>query len=362
MVENFGKYQLIEKIAEGGMAELYLAKSSKFQGLEKYLIIKRILPCYSGSGELVKMFINEAKINMNMSHSNIVSIFDFGIENGRFFIAMEYVQGQNLRGLLKMLAVAGSELSISEKIYIVAQAAAGLDYSHRCKDIVTSLPLNIIHRDVSPENIMVNFEGNIKIIDFGVAVDSETNKRSAHEGKFSYMSPEQANAEDGLTAQTDIFSLGVVLWELLANTRMYTGSTRREVLRMAEKAEYKDIRRFNGKVSDELSIIVKKALEKEVANRYQSMNDFYIDLNKYLNINYPEFTTGLLKDKVSSVCQEGAVNIQKMMESTTRGSVYETAVHTVNYGDATVVSDKKERRKITGKTFTKKKKRIKKAS
>lgn len=362
MAENFGKYQLLEKIAEGGMAELYLAKSSKFQGLEKYLIIKRILPCFSSSGELIEMFINEAKINMNMSHSNIVSIFDFGIENGRFFIAMEYVQGQNLRSLIKDLVGKGAELSTPEKVHIVAQAAVGLDYAHRCKDIATGDPLNIVHRDVSPENIMVNLEGNIKIIDFGVAVNSESNNRSTQEGKFAYMSPEQANAAKGLTAQTDIFSLGIVLWELLANTKMYSGVKRSEVLELAKRAEYQDIRKFNIEILDELALIVEKALEKDAKKRYQSMNEFYIDLNRYLNVNYPEFTTALLKEKVVMVCEEQATHIQKMMESTLVEAFDKTVLSSADYGDKTVVAQSRERRKIKGRTLTKRKKRVKKAS
>lgn len=367
MVENFGQYQLLEKIAEGGMAELYLAKSSKFQGLEKYLIIKRILPQYSGSSKLIQMFINEAKINMNMSHNNIVNIFDFGIEGGRFFIAMEYVQGQNLRNILKMFKKSNKALSEADKLYVVSQAALGLDYAHRCKDMTTSTPLNIVHRDVSPDNIMVNLEGNVKIIDFGVAVDSENDTNNAVEGKFSYMSPEQAKGSPGLNAQTDVFAMGIVLWELIAGQKMYRAANPYEVLQLAKECEYRDVKELNIYITDELDRILRKALAASLEDRYQNMHEYYVDLNKYLNVNFPEYTVADLKDKVNEVCEAENTELQKTLTQFQTNSISTPFdMNSLDGGggggdDRTVVAQERvrERRKIKSRTVTKKRVRKK---
>jgi len=152
MVENFGPYQLIEKIAVGGMAEIHLARTTKVSGIEKYLVIKRVLDEYSHSQRLLDLFINEAKINMNMSHSNVVGIFDFGIIEGRFYMAMDFVRGMNVYQLHKKIRHYKLEYpSTYDLVYIVSQAAKGLSYAHRCKDMTTNQSLNIIHKDISPD-------------------------------------------------------------------------------------------------------------------------------------------------------------------------------------------------------------------
>lgn len=290
--EQFGKYVLLEKLASGGMAEVYLAKSTGANGVNKFLAIKRILPQFSENPEFIDMFKEEAKIAVNLNHSNVVSIFDFGIELNQFFLVMEYVEGRNLRQIINELKKNNYKFSTEQIVYMIKEVAAGLDHAHRCIDGSTGRPLNITHRDMSPQNIMVSFEGEVKIIDFGIAkaeTQLEATKAGTLKGKFGYMSPEQA---DGLPIdlRTDIFSLGIVLWELLANDRLFAASSEAAILRKIRDCEIPPIRKLNPSVSPELERIVMKALTKDKNVRYQNASAMHRDLNRFLNTQYPEFT------------------------------------------------------------------------
>ena len=167
--EQFGKYILLEKLATGGMAEVFLARSQAAGGITKFVAVKRILPQYAESPEFIDMFKDEAKIAVNLNHGNIVSIYDFGVQHGQFYLVMDYVEGRNLRQILNKLKKSNLRLSIDQVIYIIREVATGLEHAHRCLDGSTGKPLNITHRDMSPQNVMVSFEGEVKIVDFGIA-------------------------------------------------------------------------------------------------------------------------------------------------------------------------------------------------
>lgn len=290
--EKFGKYILLEKLAAGGMAEVYLAKSSGANGVNKFVAIKRILPQFSNNQEFIEMFHEEAKVSVNLNHSNVVSIYDFGIEKGQFFIVMEFVEGRNLRQIINELKKINRSIKIEEAVYIVKEAAAGLDHAHRCVDQHTGRPLNITHRDMSPQNIMISFEGEAKVIDFGIAKKSEANgeetKAGTLKGKFAYMSPEQAEAEE-VDPRTDVFALGIILWELLANDRLFTGSNENAILRKVRECQTPPIRKINPLVPVELERIVTKALAKDKNVRYQTAATLQKDLNRFLNTQHPDF-------------------------------------------------------------------------
>lgn len=291
--EKFGKYILLEKLAAGGMAEVYLAKSAGANGVNKFVAIKRILPQFSNNQEFIEMFQEEAKVSVNLNHSNVVSIYDFGIEKGQFFIVMEFVEGRNLRQIINELKKFNRSIKIEEAVYIVKEAAAGLDHAHRCVDQHTGRPLNITHRDMSPQNIMISFEGEAKVIDFGIAKKSEENgeetKAGTLKGKFAYMSPEQAEAEE-VDPRTDVFALGIILWELLANDRLFTGSNENAILRKVRECQTPPIRKINPLVPVELERIVTKALAKDKNVRYQTAATLQKDLNRFLNTQYPDFS------------------------------------------------------------------------
>lgn len=291
--EKFGKYILLEKLAAGGMAEVYLAKSAGANGVNKFVAIKRILPQFSNNPEFIDMFQEEAKVSVNLNHSNVVSIYDFGIEKGQFFIVMEFVEGRNLRQIINELKKFNRSIKTEEAVYLIKEAAAGLDHAHRCVDQHTGRPLNITHRDMSPQNIMISFEGEAKVIDFGIAKKSEENgeetKAGTLKGKFAYMSPEQAEAEE-VDPRTDVFALGIILWELLANDRLFTGSNENAILRKVRECQVQSIRKINPLIPQELDRIVMKALAKDKNVRYQTAAALQKDLNRFLNTQYPDFS------------------------------------------------------------------------
>lgn len=309
--EQFGKYLLLEKIAAGGMAEIYLARSGAANGLNKFFAIKRILPQFSTNQDFVAMFKEEAKVAINLNHSNVVSIFDFGIEAGQFYLVMDYMEGRNLRQIINELKKSNKSFSIDQALYLVKETAAGLDHAHRCTDATSGRPLNITHRDMSPQNIMVSFEGEVKVIDFGIAkaeTEAEDTKAGTLKGKFSYMSPEQAEGQS-IDPRTDVFALGIVLWELLANDRLFTGSNEAAILRKVRDCQIPPIRKINPTVPPELERIVMKALAKDRNVRYQTAANFHRDLNRFLNTQYPDFSpqdfSQFVKESFKTAYQEG---------------------------------------------------------
>jgi serine/threonine-protein kinase len=291
-VEQFGKYILLERVAAGGMAEVYLSKSTGAVGVNKFVAIKRILPQYSDHQEFIEMFKEEAKIAVNLNHGNVVSIYDFGVERNQFFLVMEFVEGRNLRQILNELKKTTTSFTIEQIVYMMKEVAAGLDHAHRCIDGTTGRPLNIVHRDMSPQNIMVSFEGEVKIIDFGIAkaeTQLEATKAGTLKGKYGYMSPEQADGQN-IDPRTDIFSMGIVLWELLANDRLFTSNSEAAILRKIRECQIPSIRKINPSVPPELERIVNKALAKDRSLRYQTAASLHRDLNRFLNTQYPEFS------------------------------------------------------------------------
>lgn len=289
---QFGKYILFEKIASGGMAEIFLAKNQGAENVSKFIAIKRILPEFSQNQEFIQMFKEEAKIAIHLSHSNVVSIFEFSEERGQFYLSMEFVQGHNLRKILNRITKLQQFLSVDQIVYIVNEVSRGLGYAHRCVSGTTGKPLNIIHRDMSPQNIMINYEGEIKIVDFGIAKAEskiENTRAGTLKGKFGYMSPEQV---DGLEvdARSDIFSLGIVLWELLSGKRLFISNNEVNTLRKIRDCHIPSLQPLNPNIPAELERITNKALARDRSLRYQSADDFHRDLNRFLHRQYPDFT------------------------------------------------------------------------
>ncbi len=278
--QKFGKYQLLDKIATGGMAELYRAKLTGAEGFEKLIAIKKILPHLSSEGELVKAFIDEAKLAALLNHENIVQIYDFGSMEGEYFIAMEYLFGKDLRTITKKASEKNMPLGLENILYIASRICAGLDYSHNLKDL-QGRPLNIIHRDVNPQNIFSTYQGQVKIIDFGIAKAASHNT-TTHEGlikgKLAYMSPEQANGEV-IDHRSDIFSLGIILYELLADKRMFEGEAL-QIYPKVREARYEPPEKVISDVPTKLYEILHHALAKDRDDRYQSCGDMLADLEE----------------------------------------------------------------------------------
>ena len=289
--KKFGKYTIIKKLASGGMADILLACDLSPTGIGRFVVIKRALPKFSENEEFKDMFKNEGKVACNLKHRNITPIYEFGVEKNQFFLSMEYISGRNLRELIKKLHIYKSPISIPNAVHIVKEVASGLNYAHNAIDANTGQPLNLIHRDISPQNIMLSFDGEIKLIDFGIAKISDTNlTRAGHlKGKFSYMSPEQAHGEN-LDERTDIFCLGIILWEVLTGKRLFASKNELSSLKKIKNCDIPNAQKINPKIPTELNNIVKKALSKNKNSRYKTAAKLEQDLSIFLNKNYPEYS------------------------------------------------------------------------
>ncbi|MBX3021730.1 MAG: protein kinase [Bdellovibrionales bacterium] len=313
--ETFGKYVLLEKLATGGMAEVFLARGTGAGGIGKFFAIKRILPQYADSPEFIDMFKDEAKIAINLNHSNIVSIHEFGVEKGQFFLVMDYVEGRNLRQILNKMKKSGLQFSIDQICYMIKEVAAGLDHAHRCIDGSTGKPLNITHRDMSPQNVMVSFEGEVKIVDFGIAKAEsqlENTRAGTLKGKFGYMSPEQAEGQP-VDLRTDIFSLGIVLWELLANDRLFVANNEINTLRKIRDCQIPSLRKINPNIHSELERMVQKGLARDRNLRYQTGAALHRDMNRFLNRQYPDFSPHDFAVFIKSVFADEILSLRKRL-------------------------------------------------
>ncbi|MDJ0764804.1 MAG: protein kinase [Myxococcota bacterium] len=280
----FGKYQLLEILGRGGMAEVFKAKSYGVEGFEKLLVIKRILPNLTSNERFVDMFINEAKIAVSLNHANIVQVFDLGKVADSYYIAMEHVHGMDLSTTIKTCQRLGRTVPIELAAFIGSEVAKGLDYAHRRRDQHLE-PLNIIHRDISPHNILISHEGEVKITDFGIAQAKNAiagDETHTIKGKNAYMAPEQARGKDH-DRRVDIFALGVVLYEAISGTNPFRKGQVSEILRRIQKKTYQglaDACPFG--VPEEISEIVAKAMEPDADMRYIDAGEFYEALIAFL--------------------------------------------------------------------------------
>ncbi|WP_426751242.1 protein kinase domain-containing protein [Myxococcus sp. Y35] len=283
-IETYGRYQLLKRLATGGMAQIYLARP---QGAEpdKRVVVKRILPHLAENDDFVKMFLDEARIAARLNHPNVVQIFDLGAQDDSFFIAMEYIHGDDLRRLWKQSELMGQPLPVPLVCRILIEACAGLDYAHKRTDPTTGRPLGIVHRDVSPQNILVTFEGGVKVVDFGIAkaADQATVTRSGVlKGKYSYMSPEQA-AGLRVDCRSDIFALGIVLYELLTGTRLFKRPNDIQTLTAVSECRVIPPSQVTTRVPADLDAIVLKALAKDTSERYQEAAQLQHALEDWLS-------------------------------------------------------------------------------
>jgi serine/threonine protein kinase len=291
---QFGKYELLDRIAAGGMAEIFRARYEPAPGVSKQVVIKRILPHYAENKAFIGMFTNEAKIVMGLSHGNIAQVFDFGAIDGDYFLAMELVDGHPLSKVVKRARAFGMPVLPPEfSAFITSEMLKGLHYAHARLDD-QGRPLKIVHRDVSPQNVLISYEGQVKLVDFGIAkarnAGPEETAANAVKGKYAYFSPEQAKAKE-LDARTDVFAAGIVLYELLTGQLPFQGRLM-DVLARIVRGQFQKPRELNPKIPPDLERIVLKAMALEKSERYQSAEQFQQDLNRFLSNHHPEFTAG----------------------------------------------------------------------
>lgn len=285
---NFGQYLLLSKIATGGMAELFKAKRKGVEGFEKILAIKRILPHMSDNEEFITMFIDEAKLAAQLTHHNICQIFDLGKIDNSYYIAMEYVHGKDLRAVLKTARTRSKSIPAELGILITSKICSALDYAHRKNDS-SGHPLNLVHRDVSPQNILITYEGDVKLVDFGIAKAAtkvHVTQHGALKGKILYMSPEQAWGK-AVDRRSDIFSVCAVLYEMLAGRPLFFDENDTEVtiLEKVREARVTPICSIVPTLPKELEKILNKGLQKNPDDRYQLASELQKDLD---NLIYTE--------------------------------------------------------------------------
>lgn len=276
-MDRIGPYQLHQKVARGGMAELFLADYVREDGFRRKVAVKRILPHLAGNQDFIKMFTREARVAALLQHPNVVQIFDYGNIENAYFIAMEFIDGKNLGEVLKVL---NRGLPVDIAVFIMSQICKGLDYSHNKKDETTGEPFKIIHRDISPQNLLISYQGEVKISDFGISkAQSEPSLTQAGvvKGKLAYLSPEQALGE-AVDHRADIYALGLVFYETLSGKRVYEFGNEVDAIRKIPVMDIEPLRNAISDIPEELNRIVMTCLEKQKDLRYQNASAVHADL------------------------------------------------------------------------------------
>jgi serine/threonine protein kinase len=283
MSDSQQRYRVVEKLESGGMAEVFRAESEGLQGFRKQVAIKRVLPHLSSKKKFISMFLDEARLSAQLSHSNCVQVFDIGVGDSAYFIVMEFVDGANLKAIIEHIKKTGRDFPVEAAVSISIELCKGLAYAHELTD-PNGVPLYIVHRDMSPPNVLITKHGEVKIVDFGLAKANSQLEKSEPgiiKGKFSYLAPEAAMGQD-VDARTDIFAVGIILWELLAGQRLFLGDTDFQTVKRVQAAQVPSISQINKKVPQELERIVARALARDPDQRYRTARELGLDLSKFL--------------------------------------------------------------------------------
>jgi eukaryotic-like serine/threonine-protein kinase len=282
-VETFGRYELMKKLAAGGMGQVYLARQKGPVGFQKLLVLKRLLPHLSEDDDFIQMFLDEARIAALLNHPNIAQIYDLGEVDGIYYIAMEYVHGEAISEVNKRAIQRRGAMPVALKCRVISDAAAGLDAAHHARS-PSGRKLALIHRDVSPQNVLVGFNGNVKIIDFGVAkAAGKLSQTTAGQikGKHAYMSPEQAKGEP-LDHRSDVFGLGTVFYELLTNTRLFKRESEMATLKAVVGAKIPPPSEVVPSIPKALDAVVLKALARNRDERFSTAGDMQLAIEDFL--------------------------------------------------------------------------------
>ena len=280
---RLGSYEILRKLARGGMAELFLARTNGPEGFEKLVVLKKILPNFAENPKFVRLFLDEAKLAATLDHPHIAHVYDMGKVDGNYFFTMEYIHGQDARATLRRTARLDHKLPIDHAVQIVHATASALHYAHERRKPDGSL-LGIVHRDVSPSNILISYDGAIKLVDFGVAkaaTSSVKTRTGTLKGKIGYMSPEQAKGGT-VDRRSDIFSLGIVLWETVTTQRLFKGDNDLATIQLIINSKPRPPRELRPEISPELERIILKALDPDPVTRYQTAEELQLDLEELM--------------------------------------------------------------------------------
>ncbi len=278
------RYKILERLGGGGQAEVFRGVSESIQGFKKRVAIKRVLPNLSGNRQFVAMFLDEARLSLNLQHANIVQVFDISrADDGTYFLVMEYVDGCDLKAFVEHERSNNRSANIPLTLHILNECCKGLHYAHTLENPETRRPLGIVHRDVSPPNVMLSKNGEVKIVDFGLAKANsqlEDTDEGVVKGKFSYLAPETAWGQE-VDARADVFALGIIMWELLTERRLFMGDTPHATVELVREARIPSIIAINPNVDVELDSIVRKALARDRDERFASAADLGDAISDY---------------------------------------------------------------------------------
>jgi eukaryotic-like serine/threonine-protein kinase len=278
------RYTITERVDSGGMAEVFRGVAESLQGFKKNVAIKRILPNLAKNKKFVAMFLDEAKLSLFLQHANIVQVFDIGQTQNSYFLVMEYVDGCNLKALSDRLKQRGRRIELPQAIYLMVEACKGLSYAHHTDNPESNEPLKIVHRDISPPNILLSKMGEVKLVDFGLAKANsqiESTDPGVVKGKFSYLSPEAASGRE-VDHRADIFAIGILLWEMFTGRRLFYGDTDYQTVELVRQARIPSVAALNPDVDPELEAVVRKSLARDPNDRYQEAADLGDALSQYL--------------------------------------------------------------------------------
>ncbi|MEZ4450741.1 MAG: serine/threonine-protein kinase [Nannocystaceae bacterium] len=281
--QSIGPYTVLERISAGGMAEVYKAKQHGVEGFERLVAIKRILPHIASDPEFIAMFQAEAKLAVQLTHGNIAQIYKLGRHEDSFYIALEFVDGRDIGALLDYAQKKDKPIPLHYACYIIARVCEGLDYAHQKRD-PSGNPLNVIHRDISPPNILVSYEGEVKLIDFGLAKAASSSihtQAGIIKGKLAYMSPEQVRGEK-LDSRSDVFAVGVVFYELLVGKRLFRRTSDLETYQAVRECTVPVPSTVNPQIPPRLSEIMLKALAKEPGERFQTAGEMQNQIQEFM--------------------------------------------------------------------------------
>ena len=281
MADN--RYRITERVAAGGMAEVFRGVAESMRGFKKNVAIKRILPALTKNKKFVAMFLDEARLSLSLQHANIVQVFDIGHSEDTYFIVMEFVDGVDLKAILDWRRRINKRVPVAHSLYVIMEICKGLSYAHELPNPETEAPMGIVHRDVSPPNVLLSKQGEVKVVDFGLAKATsqvEVTDPGVVKGKMSYLSPEAARGEE-VDSRADIFAVGILLYEMLTGKRLFYGETDYQTVELVRNAKVPPLRPQNSQVEPELEDIVRKALSKRKEDRFQSATDMQDALAQY---------------------------------------------------------------------------------
>jgi serine/threonine-protein kinase len=286
------RYRVTERLEAGGMAEVFKGEALSVQGFKKQVAIKRVLPHLAQNKNFISMFLDEARLGARLTHANVVTVFDIGAADNTFFIVMEFIDGCNLKAVIEEHRQQGRRIPVKEAVFIALEATKGLSFAHELQDDDGN-DLHIVHRDISPPNILISKRGEVKVTDFGLAkatTQLEMTDPGVVKGKFSYLSPEAALGQP-VDMRTDVYALGIVLWEMLAGRRLYLGETDYQTVKLVQQSNVPSLSRINPEVDAELERVIGKALERDPDKRFQNARDFGEGLAQYLFLRQLKVTS-----------------------------------------------------------------------